>query len=90
MKTAIANRAHLRVLTTGGIEFLDLTHTEASIVGRHWNAIRHYLEAGDSSGLHQLRGVRVAGHELETRFDVIEWHAVRGDVTFESIYDEVV
>jgi hypothetical protein len=84
-------RPPIRVLTTGGITFLTgLTATEATTVGRHWNAVRIYLEYGDDRKLTQFINVRVAGHLLETDPLVIEWRAIRGDVRFESIYDEVV
>ena len=94
----------LRVLTTTGLRVVTgLTAAEASQVGRHWNAIRRYLETGDDTRLTGLTGVVVGathppgpgvgtagGFELETDLDVIEWHAVRGDIGFESIYDEVI
>jgi hypothetical protein len=84
-------RPPIRVLTASGITFLTwLTATEATAVGQHWNAIRTYLEYGDETKLAQFLNIRVAGHQLETDPDVIEWHAIRGDVRFESIYDEVV
>jgi hypothetical protein len=67
-----------------------LSDSDASTVGRHWNAVRRYLEYGDETDLSNFHGVTVAGHALETDPFVIEWHAVRGDVRFESIYDEVV
>ncbi len=81
----------LRVLTVDGLEFLTgLSPDEASAVGHHWNAVRRHLEYGDTYALNQMQGVMVGGKELETRIDVVEWHAMRGDVRFESIYDEVV
>jgi hypothetical protein len=84
-------RPPIRVLTTRGIMFLTgLTATEATTVGRHWNAVRIYLEYGDDRKLAQFINIRVAGHLLETDPLVIEWHAIRGDVRFESIYDEVI
>ncbi len=83
--------AELRVLTVDGLEFLTgLSPDEASAVGHHWNAIRRYLEYGDTGNLDRLQHHTVAGRQLETRIAVIERHAVRGDVGFESIYDEVV
>jgi hypothetical protein len=67
-----------------------LTAAEATTVGRHWNAVRIHLEYGDDHKLAQFVNVRVAGYALETDPLVIEWHAIRGDVRFESIYDEVI
>jgi len=81
----------IRTLTTSGLQFLvGLSADEASDVGQHWNAIRRYLEYGDDTELSRFDGVAVVGFELEADPDTIEWHAVRGDVRFESIYDEVV
>lgn len=93
-----ASRAPVRVLTTEGLQVVTgLGDSEASAVARHWNAVRRYLEQGDESGLAEFEDRVVGrtpqlpgGHRLETDPSVIEWHAVRGEVRFESIYDEVV
>jgi hypothetical protein len=92
-------RSAVRVLTTRGLDYLtDLSDHHASVVGRHWNAIRRYLETGDSYDLEPFERVRVTGRDdsgqgvsvvLETDLDEIDRHAVRGDIRFESIYDEV-
>ena len=83
-------RPPIRVLTRQGIQFLpNLTDQEASQVGRHWNAVRRYLEYGDETGLTHLDGLTVGGFTLETDPYAIEWFAMRGEVRFESIYDEV-
>ena len=52
--------------------------------------MRTYLEYGDDRKLTQFINMRVAGQLLETDPNVIEWHAIRGDVRFESIYDEII
>ena len=84
-------RRSILVLTTQGLEFpSDLTEREASAAGRHWNAVRRYLDYGYDWDLAEFEGVEVGGFELETRTNAIEWHAVRGEVRFESIYDEVI
>lgn len=94
----------IRVLTRDGVQTVTgLTTNDRAEVARHWNAVRRYLETGDETGLSpfddQLVGaielphepnVVLGGYRLETDPSVIEWHAVRGDVRFESIYDEVV
>lgn len=86
-----SSRPPLRVLTTGGLQFLTgLSNREATAVGRHWNAVRRYLDYGEDHDLAEFDGAEVAGYPLETRTDAIEWHALRGDVRFESIYDEVL
>ena len=80
----------IRVLTTQGPgAVVGLSPAEASAVGRHWNAVRRYLETGDDDDLASFEGVVVGGRELETRRNAVEYYAVRGEVTFESIYGEV-
>ena len=89
--TNMTTRPDMRVLTTRGLEMLGgLSDADASTVGRHWNAVRRYLEYGSEADLQDFEGTTVAGRFLEIDPDVIEWHAIRGDVRFESIYDEVV
>ena len=84
-------RPPVRVITTSGLQVLPyLNDGEPSTVGRHWNAVRRYLEYGDETGLDHLDGVTVGGFTLETDPYAIEWHAMRGEVRFESIYDEVI
>jgi hypothetical protein len=86
----MTSRPDMRVLTTRGVEMLGgLSDSDATMVGRHRNAIRRYLEYGDETDLSTFHGVTVAGHALEADPFVIEWHAIRGDVRFEAIYDEV-
>ncbi len=83
-------RGPIRVLTTHGLQYpSDLTDGEASAVGRHWNAIRRYLETGAVVELMELEGTEVVGVRLETRLVEIEHQAIRGNVEFESIYGEV-
>ncbi len=85
------SRGPIRVLTTGGVIHLrGLDDAEASEVGRHWNAVRRYLETGDDSALAEFQHSFIRGRELAASATVVEWHAVRGEVAFESIYDEVV
>ncbi len=60
------SRTPIRVLTTTGLQFLpDLTEREASEVGRHWNALRRYLDFGDDAELAEFERTEVGGHELE-------------------------
>lgn len=85
------SRRALRVLTTTGLQFLPgLTDRQARAVGRHWNALRRYLDFGDDTALAEFEQAEVGGYQLETDLDAIEGHAIRGDVRFESIYDEVI
>lgn len=84
-----APRPTIRVFTIDGVQFVaGLSAIQTSLVARHWNAIRRYLETGDDVDLADLDGVAVGGHRLETRPPVVESHAVRGEVEFESIYED--
>lgn len=83
-------RPSIRVLTPEGVEFVSgLSATQTSLVAQHWNAIRRYLETGDDNDLADLEGLAVGGHPLETQPQAVETHAIRGEIDFESIYDEV-
>lgn len=85
-----SSRPAVRVLTTRGVQFLPgLSDREATAVGRHWNAVRRYLDHGYDEDLPEFEGVDVDGHELETRENAIEYWAVRGEIHFEDIYNEV-
>ncbi len=78
----------LPALTTKGLKQLDFTDSrEASVVGRHWNAIGHGLNTGDWSRVAALRGKKIRGHTLEADPDVIEVQARRGELDFEDIYE---
>lgn len=87
----------IRVFTRTGVVFAaDLRPAQKSVIAHHWNAIRRYLEYGDDTALVDLERdlgpeeVRLGRHVLSFDLDEIEYHAFRGDVRFESIYDEVV
>lgn len=94
----------IRVLTSQGVQFMSgLSDSDRSLVGHHWNAVRRYLETGQTDELEALEGAMVGGEEfghlpgiplrgvsLDCDPSSIEWHAVRGEVSFESIYDEVI
>ncbi len=77
----------MRVLTPTGVEFLDVTPSQTRVVGRHWNAIRNYLDYGRDQ-LRQFDGISIAGRALETDPASIEAWAIRGEIRFESIYED--
>lgn len=76
------------VTRTGMTSLSNLTTEEASIVGRHDNAVRQYLDTGDTRALEPFDGVEVQGHELETSPDALDWYALTNDIRFEDIYEE--
>ena len=59
---------------------------EASINGQYFNAVRRALETGDESELDPFENQVVGGYVLETRLDVIEELAARGELSFREIY----
>ena len=93
------NSHTIRVPTSTGVRFEPaLSVADATSVGRHWNAVRHFLDTGDDSGLAEFDGEQITatdegGHgsrlTLLTDLDAIELQALRGEIRFESIYDEV-
>ncbi len=86
-----SSRGSIRVLTTGGLVHLrGLNDAEATEVGRHWNAVRRYLETGDDTALAEFQHSFIRSRELAASAALVEWFAVRGEVSFESIYDEVI
>ena len=79
--------AQLRVLTTEGPKVVEVQDSdEASRVGEHWNAIKHFLNTGDETRLRGFDGETVAGVVLETDPDAIEEWARTGEIDFEEIY----
>ena len=77
----------LRALTTEGVVDLDLPDSRvATLIGRHWAAIRRFLDTGNETVLQEFQGQRVGSFILETDPDVIEDLARRGELSFEDIY----
>jgi hypothetical protein len=61
----------------------------ASRLSDYWMAVEHYLDTGDEAPLRSFEGVRIAGVELETEPDVIDYLALLGELSFESIYQDL-
>ncbi len=88
--TNSSNRKAIRVMSTEGpVLVAGLTADEASWVSRHHHAIKQYTRRYDPRGLAAFEGVELAGHELETRLDVLDWWAMTGELDYESIYEQV-
>jgi hypothetical protein len=62
---------------------------ERSIVGSHANAYRYFLQDGDESRLWPFEGQTVNGRPLATDPGLIEDLAVRYDLSFEDIYEDL-
>ncbi len=85
----MSSRPAMRAITRQGVVLLPgLSDDDASLVGRHDNAVRRYLDTGDDSALTEFEGVTVAGYELETSPDALDWYALINDIRFEDIYEE--
>lgn len=79
----------IRVITTHGIvTMIGLDEDERSTVGRHWNAVKRYVQTGDDTALDPFVAIRVGGRELETRTHALDFHANVGELSFESIYED--
>jgi hypothetical protein len=81
------------VLTAEGKREVSLKSSrEASIVGRHWNAVHAYAARGESAGLRRFDGVEVTGvggarYTLLTDLAAIERLGNAGELSFETIYN---
>jgi len=83
-----SRRPAMRAVTRQGLVLLPgLSDHDASLVGRHDNAVKHYLDTGDDGGLEEFEGVSVAGYELETSLDALDFYALVNDIRFEDIYE---
>lgn len=79
----------MRMLTTSGVEVLavEFGSEAASTIGRHWNAVKDFLNTGQTAGLEPFRGTRILLYRFETDPDRIERWAQRGELDFEDIYE---
>jgi len=94
----------MRMVSTGGVQIVQgLAQRERSLVGKHDNAVRNYLQAGGEipspyvSKLGDFEGKTVRGYlpgsdvladfEFETRENYLDYREGRGEVRFESIYE---
>lgn len=104
--TYLAYRAHrdqaMRVLTTNGVQTISgMTAAERSVVGRHLNAVRWYLNHGRTNSiLPTFKGKYVTGYtsadnfaapvtvKLETGYAAVESLQRSGQLDFLSIYPD--
>ena len=61
----------------------------ATRLSNYWLAVEEYLNTGDDEPLRGYEGVRIAGIELESDTNVIDYLAMIGEISFESIYRDV-
>jgi hypothetical protein len=78
----------MRLLTRDGVidEPIEVGSWEASVLGSYWNAVKWFLETGETEALAPFEDLVVAGHVLETDPDWIEYWAYQGDLGFPDIY----
>jgi hypothetical protein len=80
--------ARMRILTSAGVEDLELHSDEAkSAVGTYWNAVRRYLWTGRTDELEPFSGTLIRKRPLLTDPDRIDQLARIGDLDFEDIYE---
>jgi len=78
----------MRVLTTDGVLDLEVAdEDERSAVASHWNYVDLYLATGNTEGLDDLRGLKVAGKELETDGGFIAEREAEGQLGIGDIYN---
>ncbi len=70
----------------GLVKAEHLSKAERTLVGRHHNAVKHFLETGDASRLRKFEGVSVNGVEFETDLSEIEESALENELDFENVY----
>jgi len=79
----------MRVVSTDGVVEVEVRGSrQATRIAQHMNAVKVFLDTGDDEALRRLRGVKVAGHLLETDPDKIEELARVHELSFEDIYGD--
>jgi hypothetical protein len=82
----------LQVTTTEGVQWVDVRGSrQASLAGRHANAVKAFLSAPDDASLQdalrnlrRFEGVTLGGKQLETRPEVLEELGRQGELEFEG------
>ncbi len=78
----------MTVITPEGPTLVEVRGSRsASLIGKHANAVRKFVETGDVRDLRKFRGETVGGHTLATDPDTLQQLARRGEVDLEDIYD---
>ena len=83
-----------RVFTTDGLFDLSIKNEKvASVIGQYWNAIKDYLNTGETLNIQLFEGYRFrVGTKyfiLNTRLDEIEDLYDIGELSFDDIYEFV-
>lgn len=81
-------RERMRVLTTRGQRWMQLDDGAASVVARHWNEVRRFLETGDEQPLLDFSQYLIDEQHLETDPMVIYALGHRGELNFDDLYGE--
>jgi hypothetical protein len=78
----------INVITPEGPVLVETRGSRAaSLAGRHANAVRKFVETGDSGDLRAFQGKTVGGHPFATAPEDLRELARKGAVEFEDIYD---
>lgn len=78
----------MRIITREGVITESIPDKEQrSVIGRHANAVQHFLATGEAKRLRSFRRTTIAGHRLQTDLDALEAWAAQGELEFEDVYD---
>ncbi len=80
----------MTILTPEGLQSVNVgSSLEASKVGEYMNAVKHFLNTGDTTRLRKFQGKSIAGRPLLTDPQTIENLAFRHELEFEDIYQSI-
>jgi hypothetical protein len=75
-------------LTNQGMVWIDVPDPiDRSLLGGYWNAVHRFRDTGDDRDLGRFAGLVIAGYELQTDLDEIEFWAYQGQLDFVDIYE---
>lgn len=78
----------MRIIATTGVTATNVPDAgDRTTIGQHANAVRHFLDTGDTAPLRPFEDTTVEGHRLQVDPDALEAWAFEGEVEFEDIYD---
>lgn len=80
----------IRMLTDAGVIELpvEIGSSEASDIGKHWNAVKQFLHSGDVSLLTPFDGKRIGDHQFAIDPAWIETWGAAGELDYEDIYGD--
>jgi hypothetical protein len=79
----------MKMLTTRGVRVVEVLagSDAARAIGQHWNAVKHFLNTGETEALEAFMGMRIGLFRFATDPDQIERWGRRDELDFEDIYE---